>query len=87
MPVAQAAWLASGRSTLAGTEAKAASWKTQSTPSTARATTSASVTSPSMNSIRSRKPSRFGEVAGREVVEHADAVAAADQAPRRCASR
>ena len=34
MPVTQAALVSSGRSTLRGTEARAASWKMQSTPST-----------------------------------------------------
>ena len=50
--------VATGSATERGTEASAASWKTTSTPSHARAQVAASARSPSMNSIASR-PARL----------------------------
>ena len=78
MPPTLTSFVLIGSSTERGTERSAASWKTPSTPATARAHGVRSRRSPSTSST----PSEAGEVlapAGREVVEHAHAIAPPDE--------
>ena len=80
VPVAQAAWLTSGVSTLRATDASAPRWKTVFAPRTALAAAAGSVIEPSTTSIFEPRWARFSLQARTEVVEDADGGALANEA-------